>query len=214
MLRNIRWISAFVFVLAISGWVSAQERETREGAGRESGVVDKARLAVTVEQLKRSVNGKAFVRNQCRSRGQQVDIEESTELTELDGCHATFLTRKSSHFTSGQRDVQFKIHVDLADLTTPTSVAEQTFAQCSAEGGGKILKIISLAQPGKKLRTTRTASSQTGAETTKEPETELTRNDLSLFFSDPVAAKRTAKLLDRAIEICGGADWPDDDDLP
>jgi hypothetical protein len=81
---------------------------------------------------------------------------------------------------------------------------------------GAIVKVVSPAEPGKKIRVNRRDTSRpaSGVKSGDDTEAEILRHDVSLFFSDAVAAKKAAHALDRAVQLCGGKDWPDEDDLP
>jgi hypothetical protein len=196
-------------------WAPPDERSAQTDRDKTATPAKKATLAEITNQLKQSVDGKAVVHNQCESQGHAVQVEEGTEITEVGGCKVTFKTRKTSTSPDGQRVLEFTMHANLAELTMPASVEPQTFAQCQATDGA-VLRVVSQAQPGKKIRTTRRATSQlaNGTQKVDEPEQEIARKDLSLFFQDPVAAKKAARALDHAVRRCGGTEWPDEDDLP
>ncbi len=170
-----------------------------------------------VEQLRRSVNGRSIVRNLCRAQGHDAQIEETSEIRETNGCNVTVKTRKTtSSSQDGSKVVQFTLFVNLAELTTPALLEPQSFAECKP-ANGVLLKVMSRAEPGKTIRTTR--SSKSGVESAKpgpgDGETQAAlRRDLSLFFSDTAAAKKAAQALERAVEACGGKEWPDEDNLP
>lgn len=166
-------------------------------------------------QLEKSVDGEATVHNVCHVQAQDVDVEESTGVTELRVCKLTFTTRKISTGQSGRREVDFAIYADLAELTTPAVVEARTFPQCEPVKGS-VTKLTARAMPGKKLRVLRrTMTEAMGGDGKKvEPEAEISRGDMSFFFSDPVAARKAANALDRAVRACGGTEWPDEDDLP
>jgi hypothetical protein len=189
--------------------VRDKERDTRPTAPPTRN------LGVLTERLKQSLNGKAVVHNKCVSQGHEFEVEESTNLGEIKGCQLIFETRKTSTAPQGQRKVQFTIHVNLADLTTPPSIESKNFPQCQPIGPA-IVKVMSPAEPGKKLRTTRRMESSFPGEqeSSNLSEKEITRNDLSFFFSNFVDAKKAARALEHAIKACGGKEWPDEDDLP
>jgi hypothetical protein len=189
----------------------------REGAGKPA---SKQNIAGATERLRRSVNGRAMVRNVCQSKGSDVQVEERTEITQTSGCDLVVKTRKTTSLPDGQQEVEFTLYVHLADLTTPSSVEPQSFSQCKTPQGA-VLKVMSRAQPGKVLRATRRSNSIPAAGSNKpesskpeEPEAATTRSDLSFFFSDPANAARAARALERAVKVCGGKEWPDEDDLP
>jgi hypothetical protein len=166
------------------------------------------------ERLKRAVNGNSVVKNQCQFQGHTVQVEESTEIAEANGCNLVVKTVKTSSPGEGQRQLRFTMHANLADLSTPASVEPQNFSQCKPEQG-TLLKVMSRAQPGKSIPTSRSSISQPSAgQTSSEDQEAPARKDLSFFFSDAAIARRAARALDRAVAICGGKDWPDEDDLP
>jgi hypothetical protein len=186
----------------------AEQQQAQAPASKQS-------LADVMARLKRSVNGKAMVRNQCRSQGKDFEVDESTEIADISGCKVIFKTRKSTISPEGRREVEFTLDADLADLTTPPSVDPQSFSQCKPVEGA-VLKVMSRAQPGKAVRATRqlTSPSTSGTSKAAEAEVQPARRDLSLFFPDPVTARRAARALDQALKLCGGKEWPDEDDLP
>jgi hypothetical protein len=195
-----------------------QERRDadREGAGETA---SKQNIVGATERLRRSVNGRAAVRNVCQSKGNDVQVEEHTEITQTSGCDLVVKTRKTNSLPDGQHDVVFTLYVHLADLTTPSSVEPQSFSQCKTTQGA-VLKVMSRAQPGKVLRATRRSNfipapgSKPESSKPEEPETPTTRSDLSFFFSDAASAAKAARALERAVKVCGGREWPDEDDLP
>jgi|HubBroStandDraft_6_1064221.scaffolds.fasta_scaffold327561_2 hypothetical protein len=184
----------------------------RAGAGKAG---RKQSIADATERLRLSVNGKALVRNHCQSKGGDSQVEESTEITHISGCTLILTTRKTAASHDGSNELEFTVYANLADLTTPASAQPQRFSQCQPAEGA-VLKVMSRAQPGKVLRATRRSSSNSGSGTnkTEEPEAHITRSDLSFFFSDAVAANKAARALDQAVKVCGGEEWPDEDDLP
>jgi hypothetical protein len=186
----------------------AEHQQTHPPANKQT-------LAEVMARLKRSLNGKAMVRNQCLFQGKDFEVDESTEIAEISGCKVIFKTRKTTISPEGRREVEFTLDADLADLTTPPSVDPQSFSQCKPIEGA-VLKVMSRAQPGKAVRTTRqsTSGSTSGTSKTGEAEAQPPRRDISLFFPDPVTAKRAARALDQALKLCGGKEWPDEDDLP
>ena len=195
--------------------LSPNQQATEADRDKKAAPAGKLTLDEITNQLKRSVNGKAVVHNQCQSQGRAVLIEEGTEITEVSGCKATFKTRKTSTSPDGRRVLEFTMYVNLAELTTPPSVEPQAFAQCQATDGS-VLRVVSQAQPGKKIRTIRRATSESanGSPNADQPEQEISRKDLSLFFPDAAAARKAARALDHAVKRCGGKEWPDEDDLP
>jgi hypothetical protein len=193
-----------------------QERgeAARDKTGR---IADKRRISDATERLRQTVNGKALVRNHCQSKGRDFRVEESTEIVQISGCNLVLTTRKTTTSQDGQRELEFTVRADLADLTTPSSVEPQNFSQCKPVEGA-VLKVMSRAQPGKALQASRRLNSESASATSKvkveEPEIQTSRSDLSFFFPDPVTARKAARALDQALKVCGGKEWPDEDDLP
>ena len=176
---------------------------------------DKQTIADAMERLRRSVNGKAIVHNCHQSKGHDVKVEEGSEITQITGCDLILKTRKMTTLQDGPRELEFTLYAHLADLTTPASVEPQSFSECKPATGA-ILKVMSRAQPGKTVRATRRLISDpgSGASKSEQSKTQTTRSDLSFFFSDAVAAQKAARALDQAAKVCGGKEWPDEDDLP
>ena len=176
---------------------------------------DKQTIADAMERLRRSVNGKAIVHNCHQSKGHDVKVEEGSEITQITGCDLILKTRKMTTLQDGPRELEFTLYAHLADLTTPASVEPQSFSECKPATGA-ILKVMSRAQPGKTVRATRRLISDpgSGASKSEQSKTQTTRSDLSFFFSDAVAAQKAARALDQALKVCGGKEWPDEDDLP
>jgi hypothetical protein len=176
---------------------------------------DKQTIADAMERLRRSVNGKAIVHNCHQSKGHDVKVEEGSEITQITGCDLILKTRKMTTLQDGPRELEFTLYAHLADLTTPASVEPQSFSECKPATGA-ILKVMSRAQPGKRVRATRRsmAESANGASKAEQPETQITTGDLSFFFSDADMARKAARALDQALKVCGATEWPDEDDLP
>lgn len=176
---------------------------------------DKQAIADAMERLRRSVNGKAIVHNCHQSKGHDVKVEEGSEITQITGCDLILKTRKMTTLQDGPRGLEFTLYAHLADLTTPASVEPQSFSECKPATGA-ILKVMSRAQPGKRVRATRRsmAESANGAGKAEQPETQITTGDLSFFFSDADMARKAARALDQALKVCGATEWPDEDDLP
>lgn len=183
--------------------------------GNEGKPADKQSIAEATERLRRSVNGKAIVHNCHQSKGHDVKVEEGSEITQITGCDLILKTRKTTTLPDGPRELEFTLYAHLADLTTPASVEPQSFSECKPATGA-ILKVMSRAQPGKTVRATRRLISDPGSGGSKseQTETQTTRSDLSFFFSDPAIARNAARALDQALKVCGGKEWPDEDDLP
>jgi hypothetical protein len=190
----------------------SKTQEDEEGARQPA---NSQTISSATRDFQRAVNGKTLVRNQCRAQGKSVEVEETAEVVEVDKCKVVIKTVKTTHAGedgehSSQPAVEFLIHADLSDLTTPVLVETQKFAQCDAGGAG-VLRVSSRSDPQKPMQVIRRSrpSAATDPQTAKQ-----TRRDLSLFFADPVAAKKAANALDRAVKACGGKEWPDEDDLP
>lgn len=170
------------------------------------------RILSATRDFQAAVNGKALVRNRCRLQGKDVEIEETSEVVEANKCELVVKTVKTTRAPGNPKDtqpvVQFLIHANLADLTTPVLVETQRFAQCDATGAA-VLKVSSRSDPKKPVQVTRSSDAPKSLESAKQ-----TRRDLSLFFADPAAAKNAAHALDGAVKACGGKEWPEEDDLP
>jgi hypothetical protein len=212
-------------------------QDVEERASRPSNSRD---ILAATGEFEKAVNGNAIVQNRCRVQGKDIEIEEITEVIKRDGCklvvRARKLTRaadtqaaacaaesekKSStnrqsvvgqkQSTEWQQETEFTVYADLSELTTPIVVEKQKFAQCEAGGTG-VLKVSSRSEPGKTLQVIRRSPSN--GVTQEGPEVKQTRRDLSLFFSNPAAAEKARKALERTVKSCGGKEWPDEDDLP
>ena len=172
-------------------------------------------ISVATSEFQKAVNGKASVRNRCQVQGKQSEIDENSEIVETDRCKLVVKTVKTTHpdvspnasSSTRQQSVEFTIHADLSQLTTPILVEPQKFAQCDAGAG--VLRVSSRSEPKQSMQVIRRSQADKPGEGEKQ-----TRKDLSLFFGDPKAAKKAADALDRAIKACGGKEWPDEDDLP
>ena len=192
--------------------VQKRSEAGHDGAGE---IGDKQGITDAMERLRRTVNGKALVRNHCQSRGRDVLVEESTEITHISGCNLILKTRKTTTTQDDRRELDFTIHADLAYLTTPSSVQPQSFSQCKPIEGA-VLKVMSRTQPGKAVHASRRLNSESASRMSKveEPEIQTSRGDLSFFFPDALTARKAARALDQALKACGGKEWPDEDDLP
>jgi hypothetical protein len=172
-------------------------------------------ISVATSEFQKAVNGKASVRNRCQVQGKQSEIDENSEIVETDRCKLVVKTVKTTRpdvspdasSTNREQSVEFTIHADLSELTTPVLVEPQKFAQCDAGAG--VLKVRSRSEPKHSMQVIRRSQADKPGESEKQ-----TRKDLSLFFGDPKAAKKAADALDQAIRACGGGEWPDEDDLP
>jgi hypothetical protein len=189
-------------------------QEGRESKRTQAEKGDAQSIFKATERLKRTVNGNFVVKNHCQVQGRSVEVEESTEIAEVDGCNLIVKTVKTSNPSDGRRERRFTFYANLGDLSTPASVEPLSFSQCKPVQGA-LVKVMSRAQPGKTVRTTRNSTSppEGGQASTDQQETPA-RKDLSFFFSDTAIARRTARALDHAVTICGGKEWPDEDDLP
>lgn len=164
-----------------------------------------------IEQLKQAVNGHSAVANQCMVQGRKVEVEESSEVVETSSCDITVTTAKKSK--SGARDIRFTIWASLSDLTVPASVEPLNLAGCQPEHG-PVIQVVSRTQPGKIVRTTRSPQGTRVADHSDEETMALNRKNLTFFFPNTELAKKAAVALDRAVAVCGGEEWPDEDDLP
>lgn len=185
-------------------------------------------ISAAMAKFEKAVNGNAIVRNRCQFQGKDVEIEETAEIVEKDGCKLVVRARKvtrapkkslTDHQSGDDKEqsagedqeIEFTVYADLSELTTPALLETQKFRQCEAGGAG-VLKVSSRSEPGKIMQVIR--RSETNGTSKEHPEVKQTRRDLSLFFSAPAAAEKARKALDRAVESCGGKEWPDEDDLP
>jgi hypothetical protein len=183
-----------------------REREHREKAANPQTV------AKAVDRLKQAVNGYAAVTNVCSSKGQEVEVEEHFEIVEATGCSIVVTTTKKNR--PATRDLRFTLRVNLADLTTPTSIEPVNLSGCKS-GQGALMQVLSRARPGKTIPTTRRSSDTHLPATAPDQEQEAPpRKSLAFFFQDTDAAKRATRALNRAVAVCGGDEWPDEDDLP
>ena len=196
-----------LLILSSANVSAASERQerTEKDVARRSKAPNVQSILKATERLKRVVNGNSVVKNQCLIQGHTVQVEERTEISEADGCHLIVSTVKTSGAGEGRQLLRFTMHADLADLSTPASAEPQSFSGCNPEKG-VLLKVMSRVQPGKSIPTSRTSMSQ--------PSAAPARKDLSFYFSDAVIARRAAQALNRAVSVCGGTEWPDEDDLP
>jgi hypothetical protein len=203
-----------IALLALTNCLRAFPAQEQPHSDRQHAVARSNRptIAEPTEELRQSVNGKAVVRTRCTFQDHELEIEEVTKIIDVSGCNMTVQTRKIT--TSGnaneRRELEFTLYTNLAELTTPASVQPQTFSQCKSVDG-PVLKVMSRTEPGKSLRAVRRSSSPN---TLENAETQIRRNDLSLFFPDKAKAKKAARALDQAVRRCGGKEWPDEDDLP
>jgi len=207
--RALVWLFLLLSTFLMSSQTLTQARfgsqEPEAQHEREERPMSHEKLAELTERLRRLVNGRAAVKNQCQVQGQEVQVEESSQITEISGCRVILTTRKTTSFAAGPRLVEFTLAANLADLTIPASVQKQTFSQCKAIDGA-VVKVMSRATPGKTVRVTRREN--------KVEATETLRGDLSFFFPNLAAAQRAARLMDQVVRSCGGTEWPDEDDLP
>lgn len=166
------------------------------------------------ERLKRSVNGKSVVKNECDAQGHSVEVEEETEIAEVDGCSLIVKTVKTTNPAADSKELQFTLYANLTDLSTPAAVEPVSFSHCKPREGS-LVRVMSRAQTGKVIPTAQNSTLQPrdGQPHTEQKETPG-RKDLSFFFSDLAIATKAARALDRAVAVCGGKEWPDEDDLP
>jgi hypothetical protein len=170
-------------------------------------------ITIATAELQKAVNGKASVRNRCHTQDKEIEIEETAEVVERDGCKIVLrmkkMTRPNAQIDSGdsQQTLEFVVYADLSNLTTPVLIEKQRFAQCDSSALD-VLKVSSRTDPKQPIQIVRHSL------TTKDQGSKQTRKDLSLFFSDAKLAKQVADALDRAVRACGGKEWPDEDDLP
>jgi len=230
-MRKISWIAALLFVglHETSLLQEAEKPERRPASSKEI-------LAATGD-FERAVNGSAIVRNRCRVQGKESEIEETAEIFKRDGCKLVVRARKITRDLGdqavghpaeaekgaptdspsdrrkpvAQQEIEFTVYADLSELTTPVLLETQKFNQCEV-AGERVLKVSSRAEPGKTIQVIRKLQADGSAR--DDPGAKQARRDLSLFFASPVAAERARKMLERAVQSCGGKEWPDEDDLP
>jgi hypothetical protein len=211
-----------VFPSAGQEWRMAPEPTVRPVSSRIQDDDEKPRMpasaraiSVATSEFQKAVNGKASVRNRCQVQGKESEIDENSEIVDTDRCKLVVKTVKTTRpdvspdasSTNREQSVEFTIHADLSELTTPVLVEPQKFAQCDAGAG--VLKVSSRSEPKQSMQVIRRSQADKPGEGQKQ-----TRKDLSLFFGDRKLAKKAADALDQAIRACGGEEWPDEDDLP
>lgn len=194
-------------------WFSEfQERKESERPETENGNAQS--ISKATERLKRAVNGNSVVRNQCDAQGHTVKVEEKTEIAEVDGCNLIIKTVKTTNPGADGRELHFTLYANLADLSTPASVEPLSFSQCKPVQG-ELVRVMSRTQPGKTIRITQNSTSQPrDGQPHVEQKESPRRKDLTFFFSDNAVAQKAAEAMDRAVALCGGKEWPDEDDLP
>jgi len=237
MMWQVFWIAGLLLlcshdISSFSMTHEAAEQENRPGSSKD--------ILASTRKFERAVNGNASVRNRCRVQGKDIEIEETAEVIQTDGCKLVVKARKVTRpadaraidsptdegkkssmdhrsaddpkqSASGRQEVEFIVYADLSELTTPVVVETQKFGQCEG-GGAVVLKVSSRSQPGRAMQVIRKSEANG---TTKDHEgVRQTRRDLSLFFSVPAAAEKARKALELAVKSCGGNEWPDEDDLP
>ena len=189
-----------------------QEHKESERPETEKGNAQS--ISKAIERLKRAVNGNSVVRNQCDAQGHTVEIEEKTEIAEVDRCKLIVKTVKTTNPGADGPELHFTLHANLTDLSTPASVVPLSFSHCQPMEGS-LVRVMSRTQPGKIIRTAQNSTSQLrDAQPHTEQKEAPGRKDLSFFFSDIAVARKAAGALDRAVALCGGKEWPDEDDLP
>lgn len=201
--------------LLLVTFMPAQEhdRDADAPAAKLRPAVRKARLQRTSVELQRLVNASASVENECKRDGSVVRVLERSTISEFNACQLVLLTRKTTIFPTSQRELDFTTYADLADLTIPIAVETQSFPSCQSKNG-PIWKVTGNLAPGKTMRVTRESKSAAAVAAPPQTPTEIARRDLTFFFTDPAAAKKAGHALETAIRLCGGAEWPDDGDLP
>ncbi len=193
---------------------SREIQERKEAERPESKKRNAQSISKAIEQLKRAVNGNSVVRNQCDTQGHTVEIEEKTEIAQVDGCNMIVKTVKTTNAEADGRELHFTLHANLADLSTPASVEPLSFSHCKPMEGS-LVKVMSRTQPGKIIGMAQNSTSQPRDGQAHTEQKEMPgRKDLSFFFSDNAVARKAAGALDRAVALCGGKEWPDEDDLP
>jgi len=237
MMWQVFWIAGLLLlcshgISSFSMTQEAAEQENRPGSSKD--------ILASTRKFERAVNGNAIARNRCRVQGKDIEIEETAEVIQTDGCKLVVKARKVTRpadaraidsptdqgkkssmdhrsaddpkqSASGRQEVEFIVYADLSELTTPVVVETQKFGQCEG-GGAVVLKVSSRSPPGKAMQVIRKSEANG---TTKDHEgVRQTRRDLSLFFSVPAAAEKARKALELAVKSCGGNEWPDEDDLP
>jgi len=169
-------------------------------------------VSKAIERLKQAVNGNSVVKNQCSVQGRTIEVEESSNVVESTGCALVVTTTKKT--STGNGSLRFTLRVNLADLTMPVSVEPLNTAGCKPERG-TLIQVTSRSKPGKTIQTSRISSDIQKTDNQPAEGKEATfRKSLTLFFPDTESAKRAARALERAVAVCGGEEWPDEDDLP
>jgi hypothetical protein len=213
---------------------------TQEAAEQQKRPGNSEDILASTRQFQRVVNGNAIVRNRCRVQGKDIEIEETAEVIQTDGCKLVVRARKMTRpadaraigspaeegkepsmdhrsadgqkqSANARQEIEFIVYADLSELTTPVLVETQKFGQCEAGGAG-VLKVSSRSEPGKTMQVIR--RSEANGTTSEHEGVKQTRRDLSLFFSVPATAEKARKALELAVKSCGGNEWPDEDDLP
>jgi len=192
--------------------VSTQETTEKEGERERHKPASSQAVRRAIEGLRQAVNGRSAVRNRCQAHEREVEVEESSEILEATGCSIIVKTVKKAGPES--EVLSFTLRANLLDLTTPASVEPLHLANCRPEAG-TLVQLVSRAKPGKSIRTTRVASGTQPAANQPVPEGEApARRSLTFFFPNAELAQKAAKALNRAVAVCGGEEWPDEDDLP
>jgi hypothetical protein len=123
-----------------------QERKESERPKTEKGNAQS--ISKATEQLKRAVNGNSVAKNQCEVQGHSVEVEEKTEIAQMDGCVLIVKTVKTTDPGADGRELHFTLYANLTDLSTPASVEPLSFSQCRPVQG-ELVRVMSRTQPGK-----------------------------------------------------------------
>jgi hypothetical protein len=134
-----------------------QERKESERPKTEKGNAQS--ISKATERLKRVVNGNSVVKNQCEVQGHSVEVEEKTEIAQMDGCTLIVKTVKTTDPGADGRELHFTLYANLADLSTPASVEPLSFSQCRPVQG-ELVRVMSRTQPGKVIGTAQNSTSQ------------------------------------------------------
>ena len=191
--------------------IKGQEKRNRDPEYKDR-LANPQAIRRAIEGLRQAVNRHSAITTQCRVQGQDVDVDESSEIMETKGCAVVVTTVKRNRSQAGY--TRFTRRAHLKALTTPTSVEPLKLSGCEPKTGA-LFQIMSRAQFGKTLRTTRVSQTTDPPPNHPIAEEEVPpRKGLSFFFASPELAKKAARALDRAVAVCSGGEWPDEDDLP
>ena len=84
-------------VISFSGFQEGKESERSQTKKESAQEIFKA-----IDRLKRAVNGKSTVKNQCQIQGNSVEVQEKTEVTEADGCNLIVKTVRTTSSSDGR----------------------------------------------------------------------------------------------------------------